>query len=46
MYRNIVDGEDIQVYRPEDSPERQLLMSLKTQGNSQNIQYAMDEINR
>ncbi|XP_071121068.1 uncharacterized protein [Mytilus edulis] len=44
--KNVVDKEDLQVFRLNDSPERNLLMSLKSMENIPPIQFVLDEINR
>ncbi|CAG2231531.1 unnamed protein product [Mytilus edulis] len=46
LNRNVVDKEDLQVFRLNDSPERNLLMSLKSMENIPPIQFVLDEINR
>lgn len=44
--KNVVDKEDLQVFRLKESPERNLLMSLKSMENIPPIQFVLDEINR
>ncbi|XP_076115424.1 uncharacterized protein LOC143083094 isoform X2 [Mytilus galloprovincialis] len=44
--KNVVDKEDLQVFRLNDSLERNLLMSLKSMENIPPIQFVLDEINR
>ncbi|XP_063401088.1 uncharacterized protein LOC134685336 [Mytilus trossulus] len=44
--KNVVDKEDLQVFRLKESPERNLLMSLKSMENKPQIQFVLDEINR